>query len=154
MTISPRKALASVGAALALSVSWSATTQAEALTPCVGGELAGDWLVLYQLREAEYCKVSMDATGLITGSTCYSRRGKPLKAEMSGKLYLDPASCAVSHDTDPLNLSMPKGNGKGKGKGKYGAFKVEAQLSTDRSTLVGLFRFRTHLSHVTAQRTQ
>ncbi|WP_436638254.1 hypothetical protein [Microbaculum sp. FT89] len=149
MTFSPRKSLSAAGAALALSLGWSAVAGAApvVLTPCDGDELAGEWLVLYQLRQAEYCKLTLDETGLITDATCYSRKGRPLRAEMSGKLVLD-ATCAVRHDGDPIRLSKLKG----KGNGKYGKFKVETQLSEDRSTMVGLFRFRTHLSHVTAQR--
>ena len=150
MTFSPRKSLSAAGAALALSLGWSAVAGAEpvVLTPCASDELAGEWLVLYQLRQAEYCELTLDDTGLITDATCYSRKGKPLRAEMSGKLLLEP-SCAVVNDGDPIRLSKLKG----KGKGKYGKFEVEAQLSEDRSTMVGLFRFRTHLSHMTAQRT-
>jgi hypothetical protein len=113
-------------------------------------------MVLYQLRDPEYCTVSVDATGLITDSTCYAKQQRPIREKITGALLLD-TSCAVSGD---LDLSRPSadekkgGNGKGKGKGKYGAFSVEAQLSEDRSTLVGLFRFRKHLSHAIAQRTQ
>jgi hypothetical protein len=143
------------GAALALSLGWAAAANAAPLTACAGDELAGEWLVLYQLRDPEYCYLSVDAAGEITASDCYTKRQRPIREKISGTLALDSA-CAVTGDLDfSRKSSSSKAEKKGgKGKGKYGAFSVEAQLSEDRSTLVGLFSFRKQLSHATAQRTQ
>jgi len=149
MKFSPRVAGLAAAAVIAVPMGLATTANAAPLTPCAADDLAGEWTVLYQLRKPEYCLLTVDAAGVITDSSCHDHKKKPLRETMTGTLAVD-ASCAV---TGALDFSRPRST-EASGKGKYGAFDVEAQLSEDRSTLVGVFKFRRALAHAVGQRTQ
>lgn len=149
MKFSPRAAGLAAAAAIALPLGLATPASAVDLTPCAADDLAGEWTVLYQIRKPEYCVLSVDAAGDITASACHGHKKKPLRETITGTLAVD-AACAV---TGALDFSRYKGS-EASGKGKYGAFDVEVQLSEDRSTMVGVFKFRKSLAHAVGQRTQ
>lgn len=135
-------------AAAVVSVSPSAAVDQ---TPCAGDELAGAWLLLYQFRDAEHCRITVDADGLITESACTAQNKRTLRETIKGTLELD-AACNVTGDLEFSRASRRKGAAPAAAKGKYGAFSVDAHLSEDRSTIVGLFGFRRAYANVVGAR--
>ena len=157
MKFTPKLAAA---AAIALPIGRATTVGANALSPCSPEDLAGEWMILYEVKKQEYCVLTVNAAGVIAESACHDFKRKDIGQLITGELALSE-SCAITGTLQFSKVEDEEEKAKKKGekddykKGKYGKFTVKAQLSEDRSTIVGVFDFKKdRLSHLVGQRTQ
>lgn len=139
------------GLAIAAAIATMSPAAAVEQRPCVGDELAGTWLLLYQFRGSEHCRITVDADGLITASACAAQNKRVLRETLAGTLDLD-AACNITGDLEFAPASKRRTAHPAAVKGKYGTVSVEARLSEDRSTIVGLFGFRRAYANVVGMR--
>ncbi len=144
--------LKTVAALTGLALTGAVAVEAAPLQPCNGGDIAGIWHFTYQDRGASaYCTFAIGAGGDISDGACFRRNNAKAYASVAGVLAVGPA-CSVTGRLE-FSTGEKKSAGK-KGKRNSASRGVSAQISQDKSVIIGFLKSKRSFFNFLAIRTK
>ena len=144
--------LKTVAALSGLALAGAVAVEAAPLQPCDGGDIAGTWHFTYQDRGASaYCTFEIGAGGDISEGACFRRDNAKAYASVAGILAVGP-TCAVSGKLE-FSTADDKGADQ-KSKRNAASRGVSAQISQDKSVIIGFLKSKRSFFNFLAIRTK